>query len=139
MPGQNSALEYEISDPPQPELYNIPSLIVTPSDCVQSYAYEVVFAGTNTVPPFVVDVSSAGITIQSGDENDIGTIALELKITPEGPNTSGTLVVPFTMQIIGCVFEVLSVTSPIGTVIYQIDNGAVPVSGQFTSQYPVDC
>lgn len=81
------------------------------------------------MPPFVVDVTSAGITIQSNDENDVGTQALELKITPEGPNTSGTLVVPFTLQITGCIFEQLSVASPIGSVIYQIDNGAVLLTG----------
>ena len=60
-------------------------------------------------------------------------------MTPDGPNSVDTLVVPYTIEIIGCIFDTISVGVPIGNVVYQISAGAVQKTGDFVNRYAADC
>lgn len=91
---------------------------MSPSDCVQTYTYEIVFEGTNTTPDFA-SIGEDWFVIETLDEASIGKFDLELLITPDGPSTISTpLVVPYTLQITGCIYDTIEVGQPIGNVIY---------------------
>lgn len=137
-PGYNSNIVYDITSPPQGQLEDFPLLDVTPFDCIQSYSYQIVFAGTQTSPDFVT-IQGNGFEILSNDPNDVQSYDLELLITPDGPNDFGTLPVPYTLKIRGCVLDKIEVGNPLGSILYQISNGPSTVSGDFQNSYPQDC
>lgn len=96
------------------------------------------FAGTQTSPDFI-SIQGNGFEILSSDPNNVQSYDLELLITPDGPNDFGTLPVPYTLKIIGCVFDEIEVGSSLGSVLYQIASGPSTVSGDFQNLYPQDC
>lgn len=136
--GQDFTLEYNISSPAQASTYPYPLLDVTPSDCAQAYTYEIVFAGTQDQPSFAT-ITPIGIQILTDDPNDVQLHDLELLITPNGLNEVGTIVVPYSLQVLGCIFDEVTVGTPIGSVVYQINSGVATIEGDFENLYATDC
>ena len=60
-------------------------------------------------------------------------------ITPDGPKTVDTLVVPYSLNIKGCIFDTIRVGVPIGNVVYQLSNGPIQRIGDFVNAFAADC
>ena len=75
----------------------------------------------------------------TSDPNAVGTYELDLLVTPNGPNSAGTLVVPYNLKITGCIYDQVQLLSPIGQVVYQVQGGPDTVSATFGTRYQADC
>ena len=55
------------------------------------------------------------------------------------PKTVDTLVVPYSLNIKGCIFDTIRVGVPIGNVVYQLSNGPIQRIGDFVNAFAADC
>ena len=114
-----------------------PSVTISPTTCQQGFLYTLVESGKTTKPNFVT-LGATGFTILTSDltlPNIQAVYNLELKIAPDGPNTTGTQSLVYVLTLQRCHYDQLSIINLITDFNYFIGTGPVVKNGSFSHLY----
>lgn len=112
-------------------------MTVSPSFCQQGFIYEIVKVGT-TSPLAFVTTGATGFSILTDDltlPSTSASVQLELRITPDGPNSVGTQYIIYTVNFKRCHLDQISIQNAINDFDYYIGGGPVVKQGSFTQLY----
>lgn len=115
-----------------------PEVTIVPDYCQQGFIYTIVEVGTNETPEWVT-AGANGFTILTDDASlpdEQAFVNLELRVTPDGPNSVGNHYIVYTVNFDRCHLDEISIIDQIEDFDYYIASGPVVKQGSFTNLYP---
>ena len=114
-----------------------PTVTISPTTCQQGFLYTLVESGKTTKPSFVT-LGATGFSILTSDltlPSSQAVYNLELKITPDGPNTTGSQSIVYVLTLQRCQYDQISIATLIAGFNYYIGTGPIVKNGSFSNLY----